>query len=71
MQLHVFAFVYVVSFVSVVGRVQVDLYHQIQRDHKLSSYKLNAVALHFLRGTASRQAPRHRRHRRHQGGRPL
>jgi DNA polymerase delta subunit 1 len=31
------------------GRVQLDLYRVIQREHKLSSYKLNAVALHFLK----------------------
>ena len=30
------------------GRVQLDLLQAIQRDHKLSSYTLNAVSAHFL-----------------------
>ncbi|CEL92970.1 unnamed protein product [Vitrella brassicaformis CCMP3155] len=30
------------------GRVQFDVLHAIQRDHKLRSYSLNAVSAHFL-----------------------
>ena len=30
------------------GRIQLDLLQAIQRDHKLSSYTLNAVSAHFL-----------------------
>eukprot|EP00882_Tetradesmus_deserticola_P012278 GHRQ01013012.1.p1 GENE.GHRQ01013012.1~~GHRQ01013012.1.p1 ORF type:complete len:524 (+),score=217.75 GHRQ01013012.1:79-1650(+) len=30
------------------GRVQFDVYMALQRDHKLSSYTLNAVSAHFL-----------------------
>lgn len=30
------------------GRVLLDLFQSIQRDHKLSSYSLNAVSAHFL-----------------------
>lgn len=30
------------------GRVQFDVYLALQRDHKLSSYSLNAVSAHFL-----------------------
>ncbi|KAK9843469.1 hypothetical protein WJX81_004288 [Elliptochloris bilobata] len=34
--------------ISIDGRVQLDLLMAIQRDHKLSSYSLNAVSAHFL-----------------------
>ena len=34
--------------ISIDGRVQLDMLPAIQRDHKLSSYSLNAVAAHFL-----------------------
>ena len=34
--------------ITIEGRVQFDLLTAIQRDHKLSSYSLNAVSAHFL-----------------------
>ena len=34
--------------ITIEGRVQLDLYLAVQRDYKLSSYSLNAVAAHFL-----------------------
>mmetsp|Transcript_69065 Transcript_69065/g.218444 ORF Transcript_69065/g.218444 Transcript_69065/m.218444 type:complete len:1084 (+) Transcript_69065:53-3304(+) len=34
--------------ITIEGRVQFDLLQAIQRDHKLSSYSLNAVSAHFL-----------------------
>lgn len=34
--------------ITIEGRVQLDLLTAIQRDHKLSSYSLNAVSAHFL-----------------------
>lgn len=34
--------------IAIEGRVQFDLMWAIQRDHKLSSYSLNAVSAHFL-----------------------
>ena len=34
--------------ITIDGRVQFDLLQAIQRDHKLSSYSLNAVSAHFL-----------------------
>jgi DNA polymerase delta subunit 1 len=34
---------------SMSGRIQIDLYKHIQLEHKLASYKLNAVAFHFLK----------------------
>lgn len=34
--------------ISIDGRVQFDLLTAITRDHKLSSYSLNAVSAHFL-----------------------
>lgn len=34
--------------IAIEGRVQFDLLTAIQRDHKLSSYSLNAVSAHFL-----------------------
>lgn len=34
--------------ISIEGRVQFDLLTAITRDHKLSSYSLNAVSAHFL-----------------------
>jgi DNA polymerase delta subunit 1 len=34
--------------ITIEGRVQFDLMQAIQRDHKLSSYSLNAVSAHFL-----------------------
>ena len=36
-------------FYDMIGRVQVDLYKVIQREHKLGSYKLDNVAAHFMR----------------------
>ncbi|KAK3273983.1 DNA polymerase delta catalytic subunit [Cymbomonas tetramitiformis] len=33
---------------TIIGRVPLDLMQAIQRDHKLSSYSLNAVSAHFL-----------------------
>lgn len=35
-------------YIDVIGRVVVDLLPQIQRDYKLSNYKLSTVAQHFL-----------------------
>jgi DNA polymerase delta subunit 1 len=40
--------------ISIEGRVQFDLLTAIQRDHKLSSYSLNAVSAHFLGASSSR-----------------
>ncbi|DBB04055.1 TPA: DNA polymerase delta catalytic subunit [Trebouxia sp. C0004] len=34
--------------ITIDGRIQFDLLQAIQRDHKLSSYSLNAVSAHFL-----------------------
>ena len=34
--------------ITIEGRVQFDLLQAVQRDHKLSSYSLNAVSAHFL-----------------------
>lgn len=34
--------------ITIDGRVQLDVLTAIQRDHKLSSYSLNAVSYHFL-----------------------
>lgn len=34
--------------ITIEGRVQFDLMQAVQRDHKLSSYSLNAVSAHFL-----------------------
>ena len=34
--------------ISIDGRIQFDLLVALQRDHKLSSYSLNAVSAHFL-----------------------
>ena len=34
--------------ITIDGRIQFDLLTAIQRDHKLSSYSLNAVSSHFL-----------------------
>ena len=34
--------------ITIEGRVQFDLLQALQRDHKLSSYSLNAVSAHFL-----------------------
>eukprot|EP01135_Chromosphaera_perkinsii_P002643 Nk52_evm11s226 gene=Nk52_evmTU11s226 len=34
--------------ISIDGRVQFDVFQILQRDHKLSSYTLNAVSAHFL-----------------------
>ena len=34
--------------ITIEGRVQLDMLTAIQRDHKLSSYSLNAVSAHFL-----------------------
>ena len=36
-------------FYDIIGRVQVDLFKVIQREHKLGSYKLDNVAAHFMR----------------------
>lgn len=36
-------------FYDTIGRVQIDLYKVIQREHKLGSYKLDNVAAHFMR----------------------
>ena len=33
----------------IAGRVQLDVLRVLQREHKLSSYTLNAVAEHFLK----------------------
>jgi len=35
------------------GRVQIDLLKVVQRDHKLSSYKLDSVAENFIKGNIS------------------
>lgn len=35
-------------YIDIIGRVVVDLLPQIQRDYKLSNYKLSTVAQHFL-----------------------
>ncbi len=34
--------------ITIDGRIQFDLLVALQRDHKLSSYSLNAVSAHFL-----------------------
>ena len=38
------------KFVDIPGRVNLDLYKVIQRDHNLASYKLNNVSAEFIRG---------------------
>ena len=39
----------VMSFYHTIGRVKIDLMKLIQKDYKLNSYKLDAVAEHFMR----------------------
>ena len=39
--------------ITIDGRVQLDLLLALQRDHKLSSYSLNAVRSHFREDTTS------------------
>lgn len=38
------------KYYDMIGRIQVDLLKVVQRDHKLASYKLDAVAENFIKG---------------------
>ena len=40
----------VLSYINMPGRISVDLYKVIQRDHKLNSYKLSDVSSNFING---------------------
>jgi DNA polymerase elongation subunit (family B) len=40
----------VLYYINMPGRIQVDLYKIIQRDHKLDAYKLDFVSAHFING---------------------
>jgi DNA polymerase delta subunit 1 len=37
--------------INIDGRIQLDMYIHMQKDHKLSSYSLNAVSFQFLGDT--------------------
>lgn len=43
----------VLTYISMNGRVQIDLLKVVQRDYKLPSYKLDSVTDHFIRGKMS------------------
>lgn len=38
------------NYIKMTGRVQIDIFKVVQRDHKLNSYKLDFVANNFIRG---------------------
>ena len=40
----------VLNYIKTSGRVQIDIFKVVQRDHKLNSYKLDFVANNFVRG---------------------
>ncbi len=40
-------------YIQMTGRVQIDIFKVVQRDHKLNSYKLDFVANNFIRGDIS------------------
>lgn len=43
----------VLTYISMTGRVQIDLLKVVQRDYKLPSYKLDSVTDYFIRGKMS------------------
>lgn len=40
----------VLNYINTTGRVQIDIFKVVQRDHKLNSYKLDFVANNFIKG---------------------
>jgi DNA polymerase elongation subunit (family B) len=40
----------ILYYIQMTGRVQIDVFKVIQRDHNLNSYKLDSVANHFIEG---------------------
>lgn len=41
----------ILKYIEMPGRVQIDLYKLVQRDHKLDSYKLDFVSANFINGS--------------------
>ena len=39
----------ILRYIKTIGRIQIDLMKVIQKDHKLTSYKLDSVAEHFIK----------------------
>ena len=39
------------KYIPMIGRVHIDLLKYVQREYKLTSYKLDNVSAHFMKGT--------------------